>query len=196
MGQVSIRVSRNRYYNPEAAQFTQEDPIGLAGGMNLYGFAGGDPVNFSDPFGLCPPKDDNHFDCEGSAFYADRIMTGRGNKLLNAVGFTLAACGEEERCFNAIGAAAGGGLSTEEAGSSFNPFKGKSAADIDGMMIRKGFSPRGPDPVSGKGGYVNPRTGRSYHIDEANSYGEPPHVDINQPRDYNGPKPKRKMDMK
>jgi hypothetical protein len=24
----------------------------LAGGLNLYGFAGGDPVNFSDPFGL------------------------------------------------------------------------------------------------------------------------------------------------
>lgn len=33
-------------------RFTQEDPIGLAGGLNLYGFAGGDPVNFSDPFGL------------------------------------------------------------------------------------------------------------------------------------------------
>jgi hypothetical protein len=29
----------------------------LAGGLNLYGFAGGDPINFSDPFGLypCPP---------------------------------------------------------------------------------------------------------------------------------------------
>jgi hypothetical protein len=26
----------------------------LAGGLNLYGFANGDPVNFSDPFGLCP----------------------------------------------------------------------------------------------------------------------------------------------
>ena len=35
-------------------QFTQQDPIGLAGGMNLYGYAGGDPINFSDPFGLCP----------------------------------------------------------------------------------------------------------------------------------------------
>ena len=35
-------------------QFTQQDPIGLAGGLNVYGFAGGDPINFSDPFGLCP----------------------------------------------------------------------------------------------------------------------------------------------
>jgi RHS repeat-associated protein len=43
---------RNRYYNPQTGRFTQEDPIGLAGGLNLYGFAGGDPVNFSDPFGL------------------------------------------------------------------------------------------------------------------------------------------------
>jgi uncharacterized protein RhaS with RHS repeats len=34
--------------------FTQEDPIGLAGGLNLYGYANGDPVNFSDPFGLSP----------------------------------------------------------------------------------------------------------------------------------------------
>jgi RHS repeat-associated protein len=45
---------RNRYYDPASGQFTQTDPIGLAGGLNLYGFAGGDPVNFSDPFGLCP----------------------------------------------------------------------------------------------------------------------------------------------
>ena len=38
----------------EAVGITQEDPIGLAGGMNLYGFAGGDRINFSDPMGLCP----------------------------------------------------------------------------------------------------------------------------------------------
>ncbi len=46
---------RNRQYDPATGRFTQEDPIGLAGGLNLYGYAGGDPVNFSDPFGLCPP---------------------------------------------------------------------------------------------------------------------------------------------
>jgi len=46
---------RNRYYDPATARFTQEDPIGLAGGLNVYGFVGGDPVTYSDPFGLCPP---------------------------------------------------------------------------------------------------------------------------------------------
>jgi len=45
---------RYRLYDPLTGRFTQEDPIGLAGGLNLYGFAAGDPVNFSDPYGLRP----------------------------------------------------------------------------------------------------------------------------------------------
>jgi RHS repeat-associated protein len=43
---------RNRYYDPSSGRFTQEDPIGLAGGLNVYGFAAGDPVSYSDPYGL------------------------------------------------------------------------------------------------------------------------------------------------
>jgi RHS repeat-associated protein len=63
--QTGLMYKRNRYYDPNTGRFTQEDPIGLAGGLNLYGFANGDPVNFSDPFGLCPPQDDNWGpDCE------------------------------------------------------------------------------------------------------------------------------------
>ncbi|HEY2854904.1 MAG TPA: RHS repeat-associated core domain-containing protein [Gemmatimonadaceae bacterium] len=46
---------RNRYYDPMSGRFSQEDPIGLGGGLNTYGFAGGDPVNYQDPLGLCPP---------------------------------------------------------------------------------------------------------------------------------------------
>ncbi|MFN2637433.1 MAG: RHS repeat-associated core domain-containing protein [Gemmatimonadaceae bacterium] len=49
-----MKYMRNRYYDPQTGQFTQQDPMGLAGGLNLYGFADGDPVNFSDPLGLCP----------------------------------------------------------------------------------------------------------------------------------------------
>lgn len=40
---------------PQPVHFTQEDPIGLAGGMDLYGYGNGDPINNSDPFGLCTP---------------------------------------------------------------------------------------------------------------------------------------------
>ncbi|HEY0017654.1 MAG TPA: RHS repeat-associated core domain-containing protein [Longimicrobium sp.] len=43
---------RNRYYDPGTGQFTQTDPIGLAGGLNAYGFANGDPVTYGDPYGL------------------------------------------------------------------------------------------------------------------------------------------------
>lgn len=42
---------RNRYYDPASGRFTQHDPIGLAGGLNLYAFGGGDPVNLRDPMG-------------------------------------------------------------------------------------------------------------------------------------------------
>ncbi|GAB1344713.1 hypothetical protein MASR1M101_38400 [Gemmatimonas sp.] len=51
---TGLLYKRNRYFDPASGRFTQADPIGLGGGLNLYGFAGGDPVNFSDPFGLCP----------------------------------------------------------------------------------------------------------------------------------------------
>ncbi|MBX6330543.1 MAG: RHS repeat-associated core domain-containing protein [Gemmatimonadaceae bacterium] len=42
------------YYDASTGRFTQEDPIGLAGGLNVYGYANGDPVSYADPFGLCP----------------------------------------------------------------------------------------------------------------------------------------------
>ena len=45
---------------PDAAtdRLRQVDPVGIAGGVNLYGFAEGDPVNYPDPFGLCPDPQD------------------------------------------------------------------------------------------------------------------------------------------
>jgi len=83
-------------------------------------------------------------------------------------------------------------------GEGFNPFKGKTPQQIDEMFRAKGFEPRGPDPAAGKGGYVNPKTGRSYHIDPGGMYKrgpEAPHVDINRPRGYRGPLGKRKFPL-
>jgi RHS repeat-associated protein len=52
---------RNRFYDQQTGRWTQEDPIGVAAGMNLYSYVGNNPVMFTDPFGLmeCPtnPKD-------------------------------------------------------------------------------------------------------------------------------------------
>jgi RHS repeat-associated protein len=96
-------------------------------------------------------------------------------------------------------AAAAGGAADQTGGAAGqglgNPFKGKSPQQLDQMFRDKGFDPRGPDPASGKGGYVNPDNGRSYHIDPNNRAGEPPHVDVNRPKNYNGPLDKKKYDM-
>ena len=44
----------HRYYDAGAGRFVTRDPIGYQGGINLYGFAGNNPVNESDPSGFNP----------------------------------------------------------------------------------------------------------------------------------------------
>jgi RHS repeat-associated protein len=42
-----------RAYKPDWGRWLSPDPIGAAGGSNLYAFVGGRPLNFADPSGLC-----------------------------------------------------------------------------------------------------------------------------------------------
>jgi RHS repeat-associated protein len=43
---------RARYYDPVLKRFISEDPIGLAGGPNVYSYVDGNPVTKTDPTGL------------------------------------------------------------------------------------------------------------------------------------------------
>jgi RHS repeat-associated protein len=117
---------RNRYYDPQTGRFTQEDPIGLAGGLNLYGFASGDPVNYSDPFGLCPKdaggdgKTEGFADCPkgSSGYYANEDANGRGGFLNDLKGW-VASCKESTSCATtaAVGAVITGEIVVSEVGA-------------------------------------------------------------------------------
>jgi RHS repeat-associated protein len=41
-----------RYYNPTIGRYMTPDPIGFAGGINLYAYCLNDPLNWIDPSGL------------------------------------------------------------------------------------------------------------------------------------------------
>lgn len=58
-GQVADRETGVYYnyfrdYDPQTGRYLQSDLIGLAGGINLFAYAAGNPVTGFDPFGLAP----------------------------------------------------------------------------------------------------------------------------------------------
>ncbi len=84
---TGLTYRRNRYYDANSGRFTQVDPIGLAGGWNIYGFVGGDPMSYSDPFGLC--LDPNNPKC--SNYGGAVAFGGFQGSLVFGAGATIAA---------------------------------------------------------------------------------------------------------
>jgi RHS repeat-associated protein len=50
--QGDLGFAHYRVYDPAAARWLTEDPLGLAAGPNLYAFVDSDPIGYSDPDGL------------------------------------------------------------------------------------------------------------------------------------------------
>ncbi|KVP96186.1 hypothetical protein WL02_10175 [Burkholderia ubonensis] len=49
--ETGLHYNRHRYYDPNSGRFISKDPIGLAGGINVYRYAP-NPVQWVDPLGL------------------------------------------------------------------------------------------------------------------------------------------------
>lgn len=91
---------RNRFYDQQTGRWTQEDPLGVAGGVNLYQFNGNNPVSNTDPFGLCPIEKDG-VPCTLTMAGTGVVGGALSGALIGAGGGTLVVPG--------VGTVAGGG---------------------------------------------------------------------------------------
>jgi RHS repeat-associated protein len=100
-----------RYYDPNLQRWLNEDPLGEAGGINLYRFAGNAPVNRVDPWGLYV-LDEDGFPVEGSynglgAYLYDEETRERHDEITAEAVLTLLEFGEEAAKEAAISACTG-----------------------------------------------------------------------------------------
>ncbi|WP_217709462.1 RHS repeat-associated core domain-containing protein [Burkholderia cepacia] len=50
--ETGLHYNRYRYYDCDTGRYLSPDPLGLGGGINVYAYAGGNPVAYYDPLGL------------------------------------------------------------------------------------------------------------------------------------------------
>jgi uncharacterized protein RhaS with RHS repeats len=135
---------RNRYFSPTTGQFTQEDPLGTAGGLNLYGFGGGDPVNFSDPFGLCEPWPVCAIELAGAGARGGTIVGGALGALGGPEGIPVG--GAVGRVVGALG-----GFTVGTAGAIGIYLASKHARGIERTNVSLGIAQRHLDQIGGLG---------------------------------------------
>jgi RHS repeat-associated protein len=71
--ETGLTYYRARWYDSAQGRFISEDPIGLKGGINLFGYVANNPARFTDPSGLCPQNSGSFDDC----FRSSGLATAR-----------------------------------------------------------------------------------------------------------------------
>ncbi|WP_239428588.1 RHS repeat domain-containing protein [Snodgrassella communis] len=144
--ETGLHYNTFRYYDPDIGRFTQPDPIGLAGGFNLYQYAP-NGLTWIDPWGLtsCKPVKAG----EGGKFSKLNARGVKGDKLTPhhmpqaAAGFTSKADGgalvitESEHYLTRTYGYKGAITKVQDFGLSFRQVLAKDIKDIRNIVGSK-----------------------------------------------------------
>ena len=103
---TGMSLCSHRYYDPSQGRWITQDPIGFNGGLNLYAYCNGNPVNSIDPLGL-----EGEFDSVDTSILLISTAVGAGGGFIGGGGGAALASGGVAAPIGAYyGAAAGGAL--------------------------------------------------------------------------------------
>lgn len=71
-----------RYYEPETGRYISPDPIGLAGGMNVWGYVGQNPLDYIDHLGLFRILINDLGDRHGATYGGVMIVIGENGQVV------------------------------------------------------------------------------------------------------------------
>jgi len=148
-----LHYNRHRYYDPMAARYINQDPIGFKGGLNQYAYVINNPLKNIDPRGLQATGEDMGV---MSIIGGSSAMT-QGNELLNGVPIGAAATpltgAITAECEADLGAGAGP-ADINVIGASIKPTDYGTGVKFDPLTFKKPnveFSPKwGPPHAGGK----------------------------------------------
>ena len=172
---------RGRYYSPALHRFISEDPIGVRGGLNLYGYVGNNPISYTDPFGFDKgnpgkdPNDPNNPDNADPIGLRNFVNAGKDNLKNVMIGAGGEALGP---AMGAVAGQIGRGLKDILADDALftrfikhkfpanKPFSVDESRQIWDELTRRGLNPRldaGHAGTQWAGPHINV-PGRSVHI--------------------------------
>ncbi|MBL1275075.1 MAG: RHS domain-containing protein [Ectothiorhodospiraceae bacterium] len=158
-----------RYYDPATGRYITSDPIGLRGGLNTYGYVGGNPNRYIDPYGLAGALP---VAGGGIIVFCSRFPAA-------CVGGAIAICRFFGGCDIPDGVR---NESAEDDGANCPPNPPNIDDFDDSDNLPDGWDWRGGgEPGSREGAYHNPNTGESLHDDRTHPPGRDPHITYTDP---------------